>query len=362
MKLADQPWTAARVGRAVFKHAAYLSVSLVVSHAALSLFLSAADLSAMVREGPARHPAAFTWAMAVSGALYFNFAWFREQLCVVLCPYGRLQSVLQDGSSVLIAYDAHRGEPRGAKRRPPLLASGAAETPIARTELGLPSGVHRGRVGEPSQGSPIIGDCIDCKKCVWACPTAIDIRDGLQMECLACAQCVDVCDEVMHKIGRAPGLIRYTSLRELDGQPRKTWRPRLAVYTFASMLALAGAVFALAGRRPFEATLIRPPGIPWIVQDGQIRNQLEIHLTNKSGARARFHLAVENPGAAPGSIDVRLGDSDLELPPLGDARVPLVITLARSAARPGMAVGLKIDDLTAAVSRHETVRVAAPGL
>src|SRR6185369_3311812 len=270
----------------------------------------------------------------------FNFAWFREQLCVVLCPYGRLQSVLQDKSSVLIAYDAVRGEPRGAKRRLPMVAAAGAET------------------------AAIIGDCIDCKKCVLACPTAIDIRNGLQMECLACAQCVDVCDEVMRKIGRAPGLIRYTSLRELDGEPRKTWRPRLAVYTFASVVALAGAVLALAGRRPFEATVIRPPGIPWIIEDGQIRNQLEIHLTNKSGARARFHLAVENAGAAQGgdSIDVRLGDSDLELPPLGDTRVPLVITLARSAARPGMAVGLKIDDLTAAVSRHETVRVAAPGL
>ncbi len=178
----------------------------------------------MVREGPARHPAAFAWSVALTALLTFNFAWFREQFCVVLCPYGRLQSVLHDRDSIVI----------GVRRAPRRAARQAA--------------VRRGEAG----------DCVDCKKCVWACPTGIDIREGLQMECLACAQCVDACDEVMLKLHRAPGLVRYTSLNQLAGRPRRVWRARLYVYAAAAFVAVSAAAVR-AGRAHGVRGHRRPP-------------------------------------------------------------------------------------------------------
>jgi cytochrome c oxidase accessory protein FixG len=241
----------------------------------------------------------------------------------VLCPYGRLQSVLHDRDSIVIGYDARRGEPRGK------LKASATDRPT--------------------------GDCIDCKKCVWACPTGIDIRKGLQMECLACAQCVDVCDEVMLKIKRPPGLIRYTSLNALDARPTRVLRPRLYVYAAAAFIAVSAAVTALAARTPFEAIVVRKPGLPWVIDGASVRNQLEIHLTNKRGATARFHLAVRSSVPA----DVRLAETDLELPAMGDTRIPLVITVEAARARPGLSFGLDVSDEQNAIRRQD-VRFIAP--
>jgi cytochrome c oxidase accessory protein FixG len=323
LKLALAPFSLGRVPRLVAKHALYLAVSLLISHAALSLFLSASDLVGMVREGPARHPVAFTWAVAMTGALYFNFAWFREQFCIVLCPYGRLQSVLHDRDSIVIGYDARRGEPRGKLK--------------------------------VVEGTRAAGDCVDCKKCVWVCPTGIDIRKGLQMECLACAQCIDTCDEVMLKLKRPPGLIRYSSLNALAGRPARVLRPRLYVYAAAAFIAVSAAVIALAARTPFEAAVVRQPGVPWVIEGTGVRNQLEIHLTNKRGTPSRFHLAVRSSVPA----DVRLGQTDLELPALGDTRIPLVITVEAQRARPGLTFGLDVSDGAGGVRRQE-VRFVAP--
>jgi cytochrome c oxidase accessory protein FixG len=324
LKLAGERWTVARVARTAVKHGLYLAVSLAISHVALSLFLSASELLAMVREGPARHPAAFTWAVSVTGALYFNFAWFREQLCIVLCPYGRLQSVLHDRDSIVIGYDAARGEPRGKVIR------AAAES---------------GR----------IGDCIDCKKCVYACPTGIDIRNGLQMECLACAQCADVCDEVMLKIGRAPGLVRYASLNQLDGRPRRILRPRLYLYAAVASVALGALAVTVLGRSSYELTVVRQPGIPWIVDGARVRNQLDVHVTNKSPEREHLVLSVDRPVPA----DVRLGDTALDLPSLGDARVPLVISVDGCAVRPDLAFTITLAAADGS-ARRQSVRFLAP--
>jgi len=328
VKQAGAPWTWGRGGRLLLKHGLYFLLSALLSHVALSLFLSASDLVAMMRDGPAHHRAAFTWSAAVTGLLYFNFAWFREQLCVVLCPYGRLQSVLHDRDSVIVGYDVARGEPRGPRRRLPVV------------------------------GAPASGDCVDCKKCVYACPTGIDIRDGLQMECVACAQCIDVCDDVMDRLGRPRGLIRYASLNELAGRPRRVWRPRLLVYLALTAVTAAALIVGLAGRTSFEANVIRPPGVPWVIEQDQVRNQVEIHLINKNPTQARFHLEVSSPIAG----DLRLGQTDVTLGSLEGTRIPLVITFARRAARRGMAVELTITDQTRASVLHRSVGLVAPGL
>jgi cytochrome c oxidase accessory protein FixG len=343
VKLPGSPWTAVRVLRLCAKHALYLAVSLLISHAALSLFVSASDLIAMVREGPAKHPTTFTWAVMVTGALYFNFGWFREQFCVVLCPYGRMQSVLHDRDSIVIGYDVKRGEPRGKLHKE---ATGPMGATLA-TEVKQPSGA----------ASPK-GDCIDCKLCVVACPTGIDIRKGLQMECLACAQCIDVCDEVMTKVKRPTGLIRYASLNQLAGHPTRVLRPRLYVYAAAAFIAVTAAGLAIGSRSPFQAIVVRQPGVPWVIDGARIRNQVEVHLTNKRGVAARFHLAPVNPAGVP--ADVRLGQTAVELPPLGDTRVPLVITLEQRLARPGLTFGLDVSDDASGVTRHQDIRFVAP--
>lgn len=326
MKKDASPWTWPGLARSTLKHALYLLVSLALAHVALSLFTSAPGLVRMIQHGPRGHAAAFAWAMSITGLLYFNFAWFREQLCIVLCPYGRLQSVLLDRDSIVIGYDPRRGEPRGPKRRLPVL------------------------------DEPPAGDCIDCKKCVWACPTGIDIRDGLQMECLACAQCIDVCDEVMDKIQRPRGLIRYTTLKELDGEKRRVLRPRLIFYGVVTGAALLGLILGFALRSPFEMALIRQPGVPWVIEGELIRNQFDLHLTNKSGDLRHFAIVPKSSVAA----DIRLGATTLELPALGDARVPVVVQVARRDVSPALTLELEVTAQPGGDVRHQPIRFLAP--
>jgi cytochrome c oxidase accessory protein FixG len=274
-----------------------------------------------VRRSPVQHPTSFGIMALVTGAVLFDFMFFREQTCMVACPYGRVQSVLLDKQSLIVAYDNVRGEPR-----------------------------MRGKVRPPSAG-----DCVDCNACVATCPTGIDIRDGLQMECLACAQCADACDEVMLKLHRPAGLVRYASLNQLAGRPRRVWRPRLVVYAAAAFLAVSAAAVALGARTTFEATIVRQPGVPWVTDADGVRNQLEVHLTNKRGTPARFRLAV----TAPVPARIAIGQSVVDLPAMGDVRVPLVITIAAANLRPGLLLELQVADDQQAVLRQE-IRFIAP--
>ncbi|MBZ4416918.1 cytochrome c oxidase accessory protein CcoG [Myxococcus sp. RHSTA-1-4] len=327
LKLAGAPWTPARVGRAVLKHGAYVGVSMLISHAALSLFVSAGGLVSMVSAGPAASPVAFGWAMAVTGALYFNFAWFREQLCVVVCPYGRLQSAMQDRDSVIVGYDTKRGEPRGRMLKV-----------------------------KPGEVAPPRGDCVDCRRCVAVCPTGIDIRNGLQMECLACAQCVDACDEVMDKVGRPRGLIRYDSLNGLAGQKHRVVRPRLVLYGALMVAAITGLVLSLVGRVPFEANLLRFQGTPYLLEEGTVRNQFELHLVNKNPGEATFTIRVDSPVPA----HVVVPQSELKLASLESFRVPLFITVQQGRVAVPFTFYVEVKDSASGEVKRMEARFLGP--
>ena len=317
MKRETAPRNARFYVRAILKHAAYLTMAWLLSHVALALFLSVHDLLGVMVDGPAAHPVAFGWAVAVTGVLYFNFAWFREQFCVVLCPYGRLQSVMHDRDSIVIGYDAKRGEPRG-----PLLKAGI-------------------------QGPPR-GDCVDCGKCVTACPTAIDIRHGLQMECIACAQCVDACDEVMTKIHKPIGLIRYASSNELEGKPTRQVRPRTIVYSVLFTIVFTVLTASLLTRKSFEANLLRLPGLPYFVEGTEVRNSLQIHLINKSPDTARYTLTID---AAP-TIRIAIASQAFELESLTQKQIPLFVWARANELHAGQKVQVRITDET-----HHTERL-----
>ncbi|MBL8951572.1 MAG: cytochrome c oxidase accessory protein CcoG [Myxococcaceae bacterium] len=319
LKQHETPWALGRVARTAGKFATYAVVSAGLAHVATSLFVSAHELRGMISDGPHAHPEAFAWTTAFTALLFFNFGWFREQFCVVLCPYGRLQSVLHDRRSITVAYDAARGEPRGK--------------------------VAKGN-----------GDCVDCKKCVQACPTAIDIRDGLQMECLACAQCIDACDDVMAKVGRQKGLIRYTSQAELAGQPRRVFRPRLLLYAALATAAATTLTVSLVGRTPFEANVLRLRGVPFVIDGDRVRNQLEVHLVNKRSDAAELKLSVRGPDG----LEVQLARDAVALGSLEDARVPLVVSLPKGQVHGKLLLELVVTDTGSGLERRAPIPFIAP--
>ena len=304
MKREGAPWTAGRIVRWAGKQATWLLISLLISHAALSLFTSAHDLRRMVMDGPLQHPVAFGWTFAVTALLHFNFTWFREQFCVVLCPYGRMQSLLHDRQSIVIGYDVARGEPRGPLRKE----------------------------------GPKLGDCIDCKLCVTACPTAIDIRAGLQMECIACAQCVDACDEVMDKIHKPRGLIRFAAISALEGKREKVLRPRLVLYAMLAVACFGALAVIVGSRRSFEANVLRLPGAPWVLEGTTVRNQFEVHLVNKASTPAQLSVTVSSPVPA----EIRIAEPVVLLQSFEDRRVQVVVTIDRAQVRRGMELAIGV--------------------
>jgi cytochrome c oxidase accessory protein FixG len=294
-------WTFDRTWRLVVTHAAYAVAAIFVAHVFVAYFVSLPALLSMVRAAPAAHPEVFAWMLAITALFYVDFAIFREQFCVVLCPYGRLQSVLLDDDSLVVGYDEKRGEPRG-------------------------------KVGKTT------GDCVDCKRCVVVCPTGIDIRNGLQMDCVACTACIDACDEVMEKLGRPRGLVRYDSPRGLRGEKRKILRPRMTLYTVLLVCGVIAAVIATHARTSFEANLVRLPGAPFTREGVTVRNAFEIHLVNKSNA---VEIFVIEPIDAPGESFL-VPMTRIEIEPLGSRRVPIFVTTEGAAgARPAVRVRIR---------------------
>jgi cytochrome c oxidase accessory protein FixG len=254
-------------GRKIAYFFAALAASLIPAHTFLAYFVGVEQLRHWIFGSPLQHPAAFLIVAATTLLMLFDFYYFREQLCMIACPYGRFQSVLLDAWSMIVSYDKRRGEPRGKLVR---LTVGETERAVTR------------------------GDCIDCRKCVTTCPTGIDIRNGLQMECVSCTQCIDACDSVMDAIGKPRGLIRYSSQAVIDrGEKHKWLRPRVVLYPLLLLLVATLLVVTFAGKGDADVLFTRTTGNPYMrLEGGRIANSLRVKITNRTDKPATYELSV----------------------------------------------------------------------
>ncbi len=306
------PMTLEKAARKVGKHVAYLLAAFLVAHVVLSFFVSLPAVIKMVAHKPGEHPEAFGWAAAMTLLLYGNFAFFREQLCVIVCPYGRLQASFVDPDSLVIGYDVKRGEPRG-----------------------------KATAADRAHKDEAKGDCVDCNRCVVVCPTGIDIRNGLQLDCIGCTACIDACDDIMSKLGRPKGLIRYDSDRGFKGEKRRILRPRFYVYTALLVAGITAFSVALLSRKSFEANLLRSPGAAFVSEGDTVRDAFTVHLVNKRDAAARFTLLLPSDG----DLSFSVGSTTVDVEPLHDVRFGLVVSAprGRSSDRP-FAITIRRED------------------
>ena len=349
--LHNAPLSAGKIARRVIKHSLYLLVSAAITHLFLAYFVSLPEVWSMVREAPAEHWGAFGFIAIATGILYFNFAWFREQLCIVICPYGRIQSALIDDHSLVIGYDAKRGEPRGARRSGAAFHSGDAT--LANTST---PGRTVPLLDLPGGGAPR-GDCVACDRCVNVCPTGIDIRQGLQMECIGCTACIDACDDVMTRLGRPRGLIRYDSQAAFTGGRTRWLRPRTILYGVLLLIGASVATWALSTVKPANFGVTRMTGAPYIVDEAMIRNQFLVRIVNKRSEPARFVLRLHH---APANM-IKIGfDSVVEVGPLGELVQPLVLQQRRSVYRGPFHFDVRVEDVAGSFRLGREVEFLGP--
>ena len=298
------PWTAGKILRKFFKHAVFYALSFLVGNVLLSYIIGWQALYQIVTDPPAQHLAGLSFMVAFSLLFYGIFARFREQACTFICPYGRLQSVLLDENSIVVAYDHKRGEKRGLVR-------------------------HGQKFGERRFAG--LGDCVACNQCVSVCPTGIDIRDGTQMECVHCTACMDACDSVMAKVGYPPGLIRYASLNGIERGERLRLTPRLIGYCVVLAALVSLLAVMIFTRADVEATLLRAPGSLFQqMPDGHFSNLYTVRIVNKTSREMPVELRLESPA---GSLQVMGGK--LTVPPQKLVENSLLVELDPAAMKTG---------------------------
>jgi len=264
-RLNKEPWTGHKIAVKSAKWLSFSAIALLMATNFVAYFTGWAALLPGLLHEPAQWTGALFTIAAVTALIVFDFGWFRDQMCTIACPYGRLQNVLSDKDTLLVAYDTARGEPR------------------TRAKVQLPG----------------VGACVDCGACVSACPTGVDIRRGLQVECIGTAQCVDACDEVMTRLGRPTGLIKFTSEREQQGAPRRLMRPRNLAY-LVLMLAAWGTLGTLVFTRADAVVeVVRGGREPYrLLPSGGVANQQRIRFTNQRDDTQRFDVTVLSPADA----------------------------------------------------------------
>jgi cytochrome c oxidase accessory protein FixG len=275
--LQKAPWTVSKTFKIVLKHLVFYLLSFIIANFFLAYIIGIKDLEKIIVEPVSAHMVGFSAILIFSAVFYAVYAFFREQACTVVCPYGRLQSVLLDKNSMIVAYDYKRGEPRGNAKK-------AHEEPL--------------------------GDCIDCHQCVRVCPTGIDIRNGVQMECVSCTACIDACNDVMVKIDKPKGLIRYASENTIASGEPLHYTTRMKIYTGLCLLVLAILSVILFTRKDVDATIMRTPG-----QLFQERGTDSISNL--------YNIKVVNKTVDPIELSIRLKDGRGKIEIIGKQYIPI---------------------------------------
>jgi len=263
-RLKEMPWTAYKIRKRAIKMAVFYLISFIIANFFLAYVIGMDDVLAMVKEGIGANPGTFISLLIFASVFFFVYYWFREQVCIVVCPYGRLQGVLLDKKSIVVAYDYVRGEPRG-------------------------------KIKKEKEGKWDTGDCVDCFACVRVCPTGIDIRNGTQLECVNCTACIDACNTIMDKVGRPKGLIRYESEENIAHSKKTKFNWRIAAYSFVLVLLTSALVVMLITRDDVDARVLRTAGQMFqTMPDGRISNLYNIKLVNKTRKEIPVTMRLEN--------------------------------------------------------------------
>lgn len=263
MQLKTMPWNAEKIRKRALKMLAFYAIAFIIANFFLAYLISMDEVLKMVTEGIGKNMGTFLSLIGFTTVFFFVYYWFREQACIVVCPYGRLQGVLLDKNSIVVAYDYVRGEPRGKRKK-----------------------------GEEAHQ---YGDCIDCNACVRVCPTGIDIRNGTQLECVNCTACIDACDAIMESVNKPKGLIRYASENNIarNEPTRFTWR--MMLYSGVLLLLVSFLAVLLITRDDVDARILRAQGQTFQnLPDGRVANLYNVKLANKTRKELPLTLKLEN--------------------------------------------------------------------
>jgi len=273
------PWTNEKIFKKTIKNGLFFIISFLIANTFLSYILGSDALINIITDNPANHIIGLISITVFTFVFFLVFTKVRELACIVICPYGRLQGVLLDKNTIVVAYDFIRGEIRGKLRK-----------------------------GEKRE----IGDCIDCYQCVQVCPTGIDIRNGTQLECTNCTACIDACDSIMETVGLPKGLIRYDSYNGIANKTKWKLSPRIIAYSTLLVLLISSSVFFLTSRNDLEMTVLRVPGMMYQkLEDGRIGNLYNFELVNKSDKEIPVKLVPES-----GELEL-IGNQNLIVPKEG---------------------------------------------
>lgn len=295
--LKNMSWTGEKIRKRVTKFIIFFVISFIIANFFLAYLISMDQLIQDITH-PAEHIGTLVSLLIFTCVFFFVYWWFREQACIVVCPYGRLQGVLLDKNSIVVAYDYERGEPRGKLTKEEnykekedhdckctdCKGDGGCKDVVQKMEAVQPVHIH--------------GDCIDCHACVKVCPTGIDIRNGTQLECVNCTACIDACDAIMTNIHKPKGLIRYASENSIKNKVQLTFTRRIKAYTTVLTLLIILLVFLLVSRTDLDARLMRTAGMTYTsMPDGRVSNLYNLKMANKTHKDIPVHIKLENmPG------------------------------------------------------------------
>ncbi|HOI30400.1 MAG TPA: cytochrome c oxidase accessory protein CcoG [Melioribacteraceae bacterium] len=308
--LNKSPWNAVKFLKKSSKQLIFFVLSFIIANIFLAYIIGIDELQKYISASPSEHFTTFLAVLIFAGLFYFVFSYFREQACTLVCPYGRLQGVMLDQNSVVIHYDYKRGEPRGKIRKDQIQNS---------------------------------GDCIDCYLCVDVCPTGIDIRNGTQLECVNCTACIDACNDVMDKVNRPRGLIRYASKNQIETGKQPLVTPRSIGYTLVLILLTVLIIFLLVNRSPVELSILRSPGLLFQEQsDGRISNIYDLKIVNKTFDQLPASLELQNLNG-----EIKLIGNDLIVNPQGVTESKFLVILHKSeikAMKTPLQISVKSND------------------